>query len=92
MDSFQQLTNRLLHIVVQLGDLLMAAILAVELWLRGIFARAGLPPMVQTILLVALAALLIVSSWRLFGGLLRIAVVLILLLIGLHILRPVLPG
>ena len=92
MERANQIIDTLLHIVVQLGRLLMSAILAIEIWIRGELSHAGLPPAVQTALMLAVAALLIIGSLRLFGGLIRIAVVLLLLLVALHIVLPVLPA
>jgi len=79
MDAFTHAINTLLQLLVHIGDLLVAALVAVELWLRGQLATFGLPPAVQTVIMLALAALLIVGSLRLFGGLIRL------------ILLPVLP-
>lgn len=90
MNSLTQVLNTLLQLLIQLGNLIVAAIVAIELWLRAVLGQAGLPPMVQTVILVALAVLLIVGSLRLFGGLIRVAVVLVLLLIAVHIVLPVL--
>jgi hypothetical protein len=36
--------------------------------------------------------LLVLGSWRLFGGLIRVVVVLILVLIAIHIVMPVIQG
>jgi hypothetical protein len=91
MDAFTHAINTLLQLLVHIGDLLVAALVAVELWLRGQLATFGLPPAVQTVIMLALAALLIVGSLRLFGGLIRLIVLLVLVLIAIHILLPVLP-
>ena len=92
MERANQIVDTLLHFVIQLGQLLMSAILALEVWIRGELSQAGLPPAVQTVLMLAVAALLIVGSLRLFGGLIRVAVVLLLLLVAIHIVLPVLPA
>jgi hypothetical protein len=91
MDAFTNAINSLLHLLVQIGDLLVAGLVAVELWVRGQLATFGLPPAVQTVIMLALAAVLILGSLRLFGGLIRIIVLLVLILIAIHILLPVLP-
>jgi hypothetical protein len=79
----------LLNLLVQLGDLVMAGIVACELWLRGELTLLHVPRPIQTVLMVALAVLLIVAALRLFGGLIRVAVVVVLLLIALHVLLPI---
>lgn len=92
MDSSKQFINSLLHIVIQLGNVLMGVIIAAEVWLRGALAKEGLPPEVQTAVMLLAAVLLIGGAVRMFGGLIRIAVMLILLLIAAHIILPVLPA
>ncbi len=90
MTSFTHALETLLHLFVQLGNLIVSGIVAIELWLRAQLAQVGLPPAIQTLLLIVLAVMLIVAALRVFGGLIRIAVVVVLLLIGIHILMPIL--
>jgi hypothetical protein len=90
MDDVNRVLDSLLQLVVGLGDLIVNAIVAIELWLRVQLGTMGLSPQIQTVILIALAVLLILGALRLFGGLVRIAVVLILALIAVHILMPVL--
>jgi len=90
MDKLTEALNNLLALVISLGNLIVEAIVAIELWLRAQLGTAGVPPAVQTIILVALALLLVVGAFRLFGGLVRVAVVIVLALIVIHILMPVL--
>lgn len=89
MDAVNHALQTLLNLLVQIGNLVMAAIVACELWLRGELTLLQVPRPIQTVLMVALALLLIVAALRLFGGLIRIAVIVILLLIALHVLLPV---
>jgi hypothetical protein len=91
MDSFTHVINSLLQLLVQLGKLIIGGLVAVELWVRAQLATLGLPPAVQTIIMLAFAALLILGALRLFGGLIRAVVLLVLILIAIHILLPVLP-
>jgi hypothetical protein len=90
VDSFTHVINSLLQLVIQLGNIIVGGIVTIELWLRDQLTHFGLPSSIQTAILVALAALLIIASLRLFGGLIRVAVVLVLILIAVHILLPVL--
>jgi hypothetical protein len=90
LDTFKQTINSILALLLQLGDLIVAGIVAIEIWLREQLGHFGLPPGVQTTILLALAALLIVASLKLFGGLIRIAFILVLLLVAIHIMMPVL--
>ncbi|MDR3538457.1 MAG: hypothetical protein P4L71_18320 [Acetobacteraceae bacterium] len=90
MDAFTRAIESLLHLIVMLGDLVVAGILAVELWVRGQLQALGVPHTMQTVVLVVIAVLLIVAALRLFGGLVRVAVILVLLLIAIHTLLPAL--
>lgn len=88
MDSFRRTIDSILALLLQIGDLIVAGIVAIELWLREQLGQFGLPPNVQTAILVALAALLILASLRLFGGLIRVALIVVLLLIALQFVMP----
>jgi hypothetical protein len=90
VDSFTHIINNLLQFLIRLGDLIVGVIVTIELWLRAQLMQLGVAPPVQTAILIALAVVLILGSLRLFGGLIRVAVVLILILIAIHILMPVL--
>lgn len=89
MGQFEHVINGLLDVLIEIGNLVIAAIVAIELWLRGALGELGLSREIQTGILALLAVLLIVGAIRLFGGLIRIAVVLLLVLIAIHILLPV---
>jgi hypothetical protein len=90
VDNFTRIINSLLQFLIRLGDLIVGVIVTIELWLRAQLMQLGVAPPVQTAILIALAVVLILGSLRLFGGLIRVAVVLILILIAIHILMPVL--
>jgi hypothetical protein len=89
VETFTRAIDALLQLLIQLGALILAGIVAVELWLRTQFALFGLPPTIQTVLLIAMAVVLILVALRLFGGLIRVAVVLLLLLVVIHVLLPI---
>lgn len=44
MQTFTRAVDALLQLLLQLGSLILAGIVAVELWLRAQFALLGLPP------------------------------------------------
>lgn len=90
MDSFANIVRSLLDLLIALGNIIVAALITVEVWLRAQLTHFGLPPPVQTVILIAVAALLVIGSLRLFGGLIRVAVVLVLILIAIHIALPIL--
>jgi hypothetical protein len=90
VNSFTQMINELLQLLIQFGNIIVAGIVTIELWLRAQLAQFGLSSNIQTVILVALAVVLIIGTLRLFGGLIRVAVVLILILIAIHIVLPIL--
>ncbi|WP_146101982.1 hypothetical protein [Rhodopila globiformis] len=81
----------MLQLLARLGDAAVSGLTAVELWLRAQLTTLGVPAEWQTVLMLALAALLVVTVVRMFGGLIRAAVLLVLLLIAARVLLPVLP-
>jgi hypothetical protein len=81
--------NSLLQLLIQLGNVIVGWIVILETWLRTQLAQYGVDPRLQTVILLAFAVVLILGSLRLFGGLIRVAVVLVLILIALHVLVPV---
>lgn len=90
MDKVREVLNSLLELVLSLGNVIVGGIIAIELWLRQQLGMAGVPEMIQTVILIVLAIVLILAALRLFGGLIRVAVVIVLALIAIHILMPVL--
>jgi hypothetical protein len=90
--NFENAINTLLALLKQFGLAVAALLTALELWLRSVLQQFGVPHTLQTVILVAVAAILVLGALRLFGGLIRIAVVLILLLIAIHIIMPVVQG
>jgi hypothetical protein len=91
MDGFTKAINSVLQLLVQIGNLIVAGLIAFELWVRAQLAAVGMAPSLQTVVMLSLAALLILGALRLFGGLIRAIVILVLILIAIHILLPVLP-
>ena len=79
-------TTALLEFLQHAGVVTVHAVSKGENWLREQLLGLGLPRNAQTVILVAMIALLIVSAVRLVAGLLRVAVLLVLSLIAIHIL------
>lgn len=92
MGSFENAINTLLDLLKQFAMAVAAILTSLELWLRAELQALGVPHTVQTLVLLVVAAILVLGSLRLFGGLIRVAVVLILLLIAIHIVMPVVQG
>lgn len=92
MSQFQAAIDTLLKLLIQFALAIAAVLTEVELWFRGVLQQLGVPHTYQTVLLLLVAVVLVLGSLRLFGGIVRIAVVLILVLIAIHIVMPVLQG
>ncbi len=90
--NLQSAIDTLLRLLTQFGLAVAAILTEFELWLRGELQHLGVPHAIQTLVLLAAAVLLVLGSLRLFGGLIRIVVVLILVLVAIHIVMPVIPG
>jgi hypothetical protein len=90
VDSFEHVINSLLQLLIQLGDVIVGWIVIIENALRGQLMQLGVAPQLQTVILLACAVALILGALKLFGGLIRVAIVLVLILIALHILMPIL--
>ena len=90
MDSFKHVIDSLLQLLVQLGNIIVGWIVIIEDALRHQLMQLGVAPQLQTIILLAVAVILILGALKLFGGLIRVAVVLVLLLIAIHVLMPIL--
>ena len=73
MDNVRHVIEVLLQFIIDLGGIIVAAIMAVEVWMRGLLTQFGVPAQIQTVLLIALAVVLIIAALRLFGGFIRIA-------------------
>jgi hypothetical protein len=84
--------NTLLQLLKQFGVAIAALLTEFELWLRGQLRQLGVPHSIQTVILIAVAAFLVVGAVRLFGGLIRVAVVLILILLAIHLVLPISQG
>jgi len=92
MERVDQAITKLLALIKSLVDLVLGALAAVEVWLRGQLAGLGVAPPIQTVILIAVAVVLIALALRLFGGVLRGVVVIFLVLLALHALIPVFAG
>ncbi len=89
METVNRVLESLLGLLTLLGGLILQAIVAVETWVRGLLGSLGVPQQIQTAVLIAVAVVLVLAVFRLFGGLMRVAVVIILLLVVIHVLVPV---
>jgi hypothetical protein len=89
VENLQTAIASLLQVLKQLAVALASILTELEVLLRNELQHLGVPPNLQTVILIAVAVLLILGALRLFGGVIRIAIVLILLLVAIHIVLPV---
>lgn len=92
MERLQTTADALLRLVMLLGLTVLAVLSGLESWLHQELRQMGVPHTAQTPILLVVAALLVLGSLRLFGGLIRVAAVLVLVLIAIHIVMPVVQG
>ena len=81
--------NGLLSLIVELGTFILGLFEALDHGLRRLLTQSGVPGDVQTAVLVVVAILFFVAALRLFGGVFRVLIVLLLLL---FLVQLVLPG
>jgi hypothetical protein len=81
-------TNSLLQFLRQLSEVIAALLAQVEDWLQDQMQGLGVPPLLQTLILLSVAVLVVVGAVRLFAGLARVAVVLALVLLAVHLVMP----
>lgn len=86
MDQGQHLIETALALLWHAAGTLLGAVAPVETWLRAAMARLGVPPDLQSAVLVVGAVVLGLSLLRALGGLLRIALVLVLLVLAVQAL------
>ena len=80
--------NFIVTLILGLVGLVMEAVIVVEDALRDAMTSARIDPEVQSVVLIAVAVLVILAAYRLFGGLFGILITAFLLLLIIHILLP----
>ena len=61
---------------------------AIEGFLRDLLVQLGVPGRLQSAIILVVAVLFIIAVVRLFGGFLRVLLLLFLILLVLHLLAP----
>ena len=80
--------NFVLSLILRLVSVVMAAIGLIDAFLRSLMSRAGVGAQVQAVVLVAVAVLFIIASLRVFGGILRVLIIIFLILLLIQVLMP----
>lgn len=88
MDQLERFISDLIHLLLRMGESFLRGLEAVEIALRDELTIMGVSPPIQTVLLVLSAIALILITVRLFGGLIRFVIVVIVVLLALNLLLP----
>ena len=88
MEKVDQAINALLALFASAADAVLAGLAAIEQWLRGQLTGLGVAPQIQTVIMVAAAIVLLLLVLRVFGGVIRIVLVIFLILLALHVVLP----
>jgi hypothetical protein len=88
MEKVDQAINALLALFASAADAVLAGLAAVEQWLRTQLTGLGVEPRIQTAIMVAVAIVLLLLVLRVFGGVIRVVLVVFLILLALHVVLP----
>jgi len=88
MKKVDQAINALLALFASAADAVLAGLAAVEQWLRTQLTGLGVAPQIQTVIMIAVAILLLLLVLRVFGGIIRVVLVVFLILLALHVVLP----
>jgi len=88
MEKVDQAINALLALFASAADAVLAGLAAVEQWLRTQLSGLGVAPQIQTVIMIAVAILLLLLVLRVFGGIIRVVLVVFLILLALHVVLP----
>jgi hypothetical protein len=88
MEKVDQAINALLALFASAADAVLAGLAAVEQWLRTQLTGLGVEPRIQTVIMVAVAIVLLLLVLRVFGGVIRVVLVVFLILLALHVVLP----
>ena len=88
MEKVDQAIDALLALFATAADAVLAGLAAIEEWVRLQLTSVGLAPQFQTAIMVAFAVVLLLLVLRVFGGVIRVLLVLFLILLALHVVLP----
>ncbi len=83
-----QAMDFVLSLILRLIGVVMAAVGLIDAFLRGLMTRAGVGGQVQAVVLGVVAVLFILAALRVFGGVLRVLIIIFLVLLLIHVLMP----
>lgn len=86
MKSVDDAIRLVKSLLLDLLALIIGVFVTIESWARGTLAQAGVPRAQTNLVLIALAIALFILVARIFGGLIRVLLVLFLALLLVHLL------
>lgn len=89
MEKVDQAINALLALFASAADAVLAGLAAIEQWLRIQLTGLGVAPRIQTVIMIAAAIVLLLLVLRVFGGVIRVVLVIFLILLALHVVLPI---
>ncbi|WP_206742668.1 hypothetical protein, partial [Acidisphaera rubrifaciens] len=81
MEQIDHIAGIILDLIRTIVHVVMEGLAAGEAWLRHLMAPLHLTPQVETLVLMVIALLILLLILRLFGGILRVLLVLVLILV-----------
>ncbi len=81
-----QFAHALLGLLEALAALVLGALAWLEGWLGHAMTQAHIPPDLQTVVGIVLAIAFLIAAIQLFGGFIRVVVIVVLLAIVVHAL------
>ena len=88
MHTLHRLIDDLLGLLAMIVAAILAAIGWVDLSLRRAMTHGGIPHDVQTVILVLVTIALVIGAVRMLGGVVRIAILVLLLLLLIQYFAP----
>jgi hypothetical protein len=84
------LLDRLLHALLAVLAVIVAIVFAALAWIEGllgsVMTAAHIPANLQSVLAIVVGVLVLIAALRLFGGLIRVVLIVLLLAIVAHAL------
>ena len=88
MDDVMRVVDDVLQLIVHLGEMLLGSMETIGQVLRDQMTNLGVPIQAQSIVLVLLAIAAVLLAVRVLGGLLRFAVIVVLIILAIRLALP----
>jgi hypothetical protein len=88
MGDVDNVVNSVLLRLTQIFDFVMAYLADLESSVRELMNERGIPPALQTAILIIVALIVAVVALRLLAGIFRLVIVLLAALVAVHLVWP----